>query len=484
MLLKRLKFDLIDAFAYNPAVTEIDRNTTVNNVPNFVLSDGEPMVKLFEPRRFKTHLDELYYVLLNWMLGKKEIYTSHSLVDDFDHIKNEKVVSLIIKASLNASAEFHNRLLQDLHLLLKGNQLNCINIMKNEEFLPFLLEVSFHYYNLSTINSEDVLSLSIFILAKKIFSDMIENTISSETHCENFNSASDKFDYMIGWSIIFKDFHKSDPEIDNKIDTFIKIMIFDILENLKKIIKVKTKETKDPNCSNFFGLTILFYEYLSFGKLKMDYAEIENVNNRFDIPDSLVESFVDDRKLVDKVTTSDFEIMTDFYYIYSILWNKSIFETGDKFLAKNEKLVKEYLEKKSSRDQFLAELEILSFNFRSSRRFEEYDLPLIKVINNFLTIAIKKSSTLDNIGNFSFWLDEYERFLMFVIIASSNVHTQHEKYNYYAQSSIQIIIFGIGYLNNLLKLKSKIIFKVMSKFLKRQNKICVAQRVFFAFIMF
>jgi len=87
-------------------------------------------------------------------------------------------------------------------------------------------------------------------------------------------------------------------------------------------------------------------------------------------------------------------------------------------------------------------------SFNNKTIYNIYDIPLVKVINNFLIITINLSKDLKI---FNYWLNEYERFLLFLIFGSSNMSKDNsEGYLFYQENILDIIIYGIMFLVKLI----------------------------------
>lgn len=105
----------------------------------------------------------------------------------------------------------------------------------------------------------------------------------------------------------------------------------------------------------------------------------------------------------------------------------------------------------NSRDNLSTSISYFSSNSNQMNKanniYNIYDIPLIKVINNFFVITINLSK---DAKVFSYWMSEYEKFLVFLIFASSNLLKDNiEAYNYYQDNIIDLLLYAICYLLTL-----------------------------------
>ncbi len=255
-----------------------------------------------------------------------------------------------------------------------------------------------------------------------------------------------------------------------QVNDFIKFLLQDLLFAFKEKIKTISPKMNISIWENFVIFTVFCYEYMTFYNLekmlKLDASTLtewnyENIivprgiisglNLEHHSRESLTETTLNTtntsstntaRKNLATELWSDYKLYEALFLNYDKLLDKSIFDIPEKGLvSKYEKLSNEFIFNKRNKDHFIEQIKILYFNF-SHENFS-YNINLVKVLSNMLSITI---SLMQDDVEIKFWLEEYENFLKFLIISSSNMVNKGDLYNQVQETTVDIVCFGLCFL--------------------------------------
>lgn len=431
-----------------------------------VEAETELMSKYYNKEKYKKYVDILYNNCFEWLLNKKET-NSHLYLDDNDNIVNPPVIDIIIKLALNSEIHFIQRLMQEFHLILINNKENCLTMFKNTYFYTWLLETCFKFYQ---TKSNDSTAFSIYELGKKIHTNLIINTIKRE---ENLRSEPmNKINDLLSWGIYYKNIFDYSKKICCEINDFIKSFLKDIINVFKEKLQNLSPNVNLSIWENFISFSILCYEYMTFYNLEKNLKDnflsmsesnfqgiivprniftglnLENHSENYEKNENKVKINLSD-------IWTDYKLFESIYTCFSRIWRKSPFmnnsqlnlndinQSSRNLIHNYEKVIEEYITEKKNREIFMEDLRILTFYYKSnySNHFNNYDIPLIKVLSNLMTITI---TLVNEESEIKLWLEEYEHFLTFLIIASTN--TIREGYLIAQDLCIDVISFGLCFL--------------------------------------
>ena len=110
-----------------------------------------------------------------------------------------------------------------------------------------------------------------------------------------------------------------------------------------------------------------------------------------------------------------------------------------------EKIIEEFIINKKQKDLFIEIIKIFFHNFKIDDKMP-YNNNLIKVISNTFVITI---SLVQETSEIIYWLEEYERFLLFFLIVSCNMkNNKNDFYNIVQDTIADIINFAICFLSD------------------------------------
>lgn len=459
-------------------------------------------------------------------------------LEDGEDIMNPGVINIILKLALNSDISYVQKLMQDFHLILINNKENCRILYSNMNFYNWLIETSFKHFQSKEmissntsyeLNAEKIdkekyspryfhsspfsnhsTSYSIYELGKKIHTELIINTILKE---ENLRSEPiNRLNFLLSWGVYYKNIYDYSRKIISDVNEFIKNLFKDILNAFKEKISTCSPNIDLSIWENFLSFTILSYEYMTFYNLEKSMK-----NNSIGLSEMSSESIIVPRTILSGLnyqdpyqkrrdSTSeelayknkikfpenndvshlwcDYTLFESIYYSYNKIWNfnKSILISlnissniaNSNLVLKYEKITDEILSGKKRKDIFLDDLRILTYYYKSdfSNNFNNYDIPVIKCISNLLAITI--SITQDE-NQLKFWVEEYEQFLIFLILASSNLSMNSIDYfNLVQDITMDTVVFGLCFLlDEILNVtKSPNLLKYYEKCVKNVFVLC------------
>ena len=314
------------------------------------------------------------------------------------------------------------------------------------------------------------------------------------------NKAINNLNYILSWGVYFKNINGNKERINLEINDFIHYIFIDVLNAIVRE-KNKLKNSKSSSISNnqyyqFFSnfsvITIIAYEFMTLYNLKDEISTLKEM--KFDdiiIPRAMFSGLnldhennyrilllkedmdgdfrtqslnVNTHIQLDKTIKhkdlaldiwSDYKIFKMIYNNYSPLLNLSILDVNNNEknkIIKLQKICEECFENKDKKDIFAEELKILYFIYNPENVTGEKlkkvfnNTPVIKTISNMFMITL---SLLQDEGEIKYWLNEYERFLNFVIISASNCtmkSSNDEQYMNIQEITIDVVTFGLAFL--------------------------------------
>jgi len=325
---------------------------------------------------------------------------------------------------------------------------------------------------------------------------------SSKENIFNFvlekNKAINNLNYILSWGMYFKNVNGNKEKINLEINDFIHYIYIDVLNAIQR---EKNKQKYIKNISpqfyeNFNILAVTAYEFMTlynlkdqisglkelkfedlivpraiFSGLNLEHAGNYDAMLTSDIPkqssrDPRSNSFTIkspthpqlDKNVKKKDFASDlwsdYKLFEMIYQNYSSIFNISVFDvSGEKNkITKLQKICEECFENKKKRDCFAEEIKILYFIYKPDSINGEKlgkgfsNLPILKILSNMFMITL---SLLQDESEIRYWLDEYERFLSFVILSACNITMKDSKDEVYLtvqDLTIDVVTFGLAFL--------------------------------------
>ena len=428
---------------------------------------------------YNSYINEMYMNLFLWLLNANQTSNEYSLplFDDNDFIVNHYVINIMINSMNFINVIFVQRFFQDIHLLIMNNSQNCLFLYKNELFYLFLIEISYKYYLMMNNESDELngSAITIYNLGKKIHSELFLNLILKDGSKKS--TPIKKINYLLDWSLKFKKKSKN-----YELNCFIKSLLIDLLVLLVDLAKSIPPNINSVIWENLTYFSILIYEFMTFHNLLnylvRDYLMLKDINvDNVIVPQIIISSLNLERetpnnnispsnkkmnslfanKVFDSKSHKTKELWNDFiifqimYSSYSDLWSKKFYE-ADKGLKYDEsriviyeKIIEEFIINKKQKDLFIEIIKIFFHNFKIDDKMP-YNNNLIKVISNTFVITI---SLVQETSEIIYWLEEYERFLLFFLIVSCNMkNNKNDFYNIVQDTIADIINFAICFLSD------------------------------------
>lgn len=368
------------------------------------------------------------------------------------------------------------RFFQDIHLLLMNNRENCINLFKNNTFYIFLLEVTYKYYVIMNNESEDLdgSAIAIYDLGKKIHTEMILNTMLKDESLRSLPMT--KINFLLNWSIKFK----TNPK-NYDMNCFLRSLLRDLLILIVDIIKSMSPNLKSIIWENFTNFSILIYEFMTFHNLSyllvneniiINEINMDNIivprlifsslNLERDCPNAIISPSnrkrnsilnikpFDTKNQKTKDLWMDYILFEKIYSCLSHLWSTKFFEVKDLIYRENkrqifEMMIDDYLGIKKQKDVFINYIKLFFQTFKINEEIT-YDINLIKIFSNMFGVTI---SIIHDSEDIILWLDEYERFIIFFIIASCNLKNTGSNFFILVNETIaDIVCFAICFLSD------------------------------------
>ena len=340
---------------------------------------------------------------------------------------------------------------------------------KNKNFYYWLLDTTFKFYQNHQIEAENYNAKAIFEYGKRIHSELIINTINKEE--KHKSEPMIIISNLLSWGIYYKNIN-SRQKSKYQVNDFIRFLFIDLLSFLKEKSIANPANINVSIWENIVVFTCFCYEFMTFygieKDLKLDLSTLTDWNNDIIVPRGIIkglnlehhsrESIMDsnlnfnhvfvvenpENKNIAAELWSDYKLFESIYLIFSPLWNKPEFDNINyKSITKIDKLAKDYLLNSSQKNLFLEQLKLLFFICKLDNF--NYNINLVKVISNMLSITI---TLMQEEKEIKYWLSEYERFIKFLIIASSNLLNTKDFYTQVQETVIDIVCFAICFLLN------------------------------------
>jgi hypothetical protein len=140
---------------------------------------------------------------------------------------------------------------------------------------------------------------------------------------------------------------------------------------------------------------------------------------------------------------SDYKIFEANYSVFSQIFNKKMFSDDKYSVSKFERIVQDTIFNKKQKDLFADNIKLLFYSFRPNDNIK-YNNIFVKCISNSFAVII---SVLQEEKEIKYWIEEYEKFLIFLIVATTNMNEKEELfYQKVHDITLDIICFGLSYL--------------------------------------
>ena len=412
----------------------------------------ENLEKYLNQINYKINLEKLYSSLIDWL-----IYKSRKSIgfDETDSIINPYVLDVIIKICIKSDYNFVLKCLEDLYILLLNTKENSSIITKNCLLYPFLIETAYKFFQITNETNEknqiNSLAISILIICKKIHTDLILNSIVRDEKLKT--DPINKLHFLLSWGIFFKNLY-SNRKKNIDINNFIKNLFIELISNFKQKLKPFSPSLSFSIWENYIAFSILIYEFMIFYGLNFNFIFSICDDETIVVPKFILTGLnlqLDMNKeqksgtmLINQIW-SDFKIFESNYSIISSIFGKKFFNDDKYSTLKFEKIIDDIIFNKKKKDIFIENIKLLFYSFKPNDN-TNYNVSFVKTISNTFTILI---TMLQDEKEIKHWLEEYEKFLIFMIIASSNMSEKDDNNHFYLkvqEISLDIICFGLSFL--------------------------------------
>ena len=428
--------------------------------------------------------------LLNNENNKNNIYVIDFLIFQCKSLKNIKLILNIISyLSIN----------KPISIISSQNSINLSQneiwknetqmLFKNEDFIYFIIDISFNCYLLINIsqfksplnNNGEKIDFANFNKTYSICRDLLidiyfNNFNDIEEKSSNYIILSYLFRYLLNFR--FNNNYNKDGIYNHYSFTFfreiLKLIIdkyYDIL-NKEQYLFFNKKNKKTP-WINFIKFISLFFEFsILFQYSEKIYNTKENLLDIKESNISKIPSYII-RNVFYSVGTdklwSDYHNYQKLYNIIKYIWSReriyklcSIDFDNNEYKVYNisnndfEKIIENILFNKEKINEIQSYYEILFISFNKkikdiNGRNIEYFLPLINIISILTSYLISSISRKEELENLKYWLNNYQFFLIFLLIGSCNLNIKKkilDKYDYKFVSKIiySNLAFNIGFI--------------------------------------
>ena len=403
--------------------------------------------------------DELYEQYKNKLFDKYFLWSLGQGIEknlNIDKISGDKIEYLSILEIIFVL----NDEINDIDLTLKFFELmkklisldfNCFIILTNQKIYANFLNLTFKF-----LNSNNNIEQKISKIGKEIIISIFQNSFNyiEKNNLNKFPCYEIRTMFLWGEEIIKKNLNYNN--VLEFINSILGVLLIQ-LDKLKDKINFRIKE--DIN-SNFYLKNYFIFNTQIFGftyHLQDFYNNYEEINLKKNIMEKYISSMqLDYSKNRIQEIWQNFSLFNDLYKKLNYIWQKeNIFkkfkltnQKGNKLL-KYENILEKLILDKNNKNVYFNELLFLTFEENTIKEYEI--IPLIRIITISLICII---SILAKIGNneneLRYWLKELKKFILFLIISSTNLTriNQLEKYNNIQNKIIGPLIVSICFLKD------------------------------------
>ena len=446
---------------------EIQEDQEEKNIIENIDENDEDLEKeiIIKDELYEEYKIKLFDKFILWSLGYD--INEKLNIDSLSSVKIEYLDILEMIFVLDDEIKDLNLTLKFLILMKKLIALdaNCYNILINKKIYANFLELTFKY-----LNSNDSSEQKICQLGREIIIAIFANSVR---YIEK-NKINDKYQsyemrtlFLWGQEII-----KNKRNFNNVFE-FINSLLGVFLVQLEKYeSKINFNISADIK-SNYFLKNYLIYHTQVFGyafHFQDFYNNFEDIN----LNKKLMEKYTSSMQIdLSKNNINDvwlnFSLFNKLYKRLNFIWQKqNIFkkfkltsQKGNK-LIKYENILNKFILDKNNKNAFLKELIFLTYEEKNNDG--NLIISLLRIITislmNIISILWKKG----NDEEFKYWLKEFKKLIIFLIISSSNLirTNQLELYNNIQAKIIGPLLVSICFLKDLLSINSKYSKKIKS----------------------
>ena len=442
---------------------------------------GDKEVNVLNPTCLKNYYNDVIKFLIFWSLDEKLIEINYDIsfdpkkkLDKTSIIKNSDIYEIIFELikQVNNDAELILNFFEMLSDLSK-NPANCNVLLYNYKIFLMLFDLVYECYKLKINDKQKNKNIEkIFLLGKTLISNIyINDLIYKENKFIDDNYTFNEISLIFLWGdkVIFKHNNPKNNLIKNEVFSFIGELFTEILKefrlkiypkmNIKSLDNVKKNFIKSYYHQNYlmfmYKLFEFSFEYMLDSLIRQDIIN-NKPNSSVNISDlmSYNSTFLTSMRLNKAKSKSislywsDYQFFEEIYSKISYIWKKDyIYKDYDKGKLKNTNKLKKYEDilenlilNKNKRNLFKNELQFLCSYFGKEKEYDIFgeskdknsfveinsnnnilNFSLMRQVQitllSMLTIILSKESEEE----FLKWLKELKLFLIFIIIASTNI---------------------------------------------------------------
>jgi hypothetical protein len=365
------------------------------------------------------------------------------------HINLANQIFSIIISFLHKSLSFS--LLQTFLKDLKDNlnKESFIHFIQFQELIHFLLETTFHFLNIKNIKCINEYSIYLKINQPTSINtpQIIQTLLDILTNilvCNLKNNLQTSvFEYILNWVTYHQIVSTNKKYLYSFIETLFQETINKYLTSIVNISNLL--ENKISLYNNLAVFINVFFEYLILQTNNLllitdpvGYIDINNYLPLLNVPCFLL-TWVNMNTTVDLSlkkynkfnTANKYTLYKLLFLRFQHIWNIFRYCNNSKrgtatILSNKKKLLDQLIEqfiycsKKSGYNVMFKELEFLFLPNIDNKQSEFEYLPLIKIFFNYLIISIALIGFQENLAMI---LEEFENYIIFIIIASLNTYT-------------------------------------------------------------
>ena len=443
----------------------------------FYNKEGDKETLVLSDEVYKKYLNDIILLFTYWSLDEKlneidnEITFEKKNFDQNALIKNCDIFEIIFDLikQFNYDTDITTYFFEIL-LELAKNKVNCNTILYNYKIFLMLLETIYESYKKkinSEIKTKDVekcYSLGKTLISTIYLKDILYKENKFLTDNFSFNEIS--LIFLWGNKIMFSNNVHKNKSIKLNVLSYIGELLSNILIEfkLKMLQKVKGLTTSDKNVKQNFEKSYYLENYLIFLYKLFEFSFeyeltliIKDNKTKSILPSTDLLNYnslylssmrIDDKK-AKSITLywKDYQFFEEIYSKVSYIWKKeNLYKNLKKEKYKNPNKLKKYEDiledlilNKDRRNTFIKELKFLCCFFAEEKEYDIYGESKDKnsfvdiLVNNKLNISYIKMIQIPIISMISLilakqdetevlkWLKELKNFVVFLIIASSNV---------------------------------------------------------------
>ena len=385
------------------------------------------------------------------------------------HIKFVDILELI--TLLNKHLNDKRLIIEYLKAITKliSNMENSTYLFFNKKVYASFLDLTFENYKQTSKEK-----IECFNLGKNI---LITSFINSFMFCQDTqklnlgNNPGNEVETLFIWGDNVLE-HNPDKEKIDLLHEFLYEIFFEFLLNIKlkceAELKLDEQYAKNINenykLKNYLMFITIIFNFIFKYNLERDLhykglPPVDYQNQKIEISKEIISSMriKGNKNTINNFLEvwSDFPLIYDIFHRYKYIWVKNNIYKNiniDKYNKNKATKYKYILEKiifnKEIKNLFQTELVLLCYEEHKLMDFD-YIIPLIKIIPFTIMSILEKLKFSESEEDFLIWFKDLKDFIRFIIIASTNLHKNVEKYKQIQEICLEVVASGLFFMKNL-----------------------------------